>query len=54
MVCSVIFVLDRFGGSLGAQLEDAQKSARHRDSGAAELCDRRRYNPEKVASFFAT
>jgi integrase/recombinase XerD len=38
----------------GAQLEDVQKAARHRDPGTTKLYDRRRYNPEKAASFFAT
>jgi hypothetical protein len=36
----------------GAQLEDMQKAGR-RDPGATKLYDRRRYNPEKAASFFA-
>ena len=38
----------------GAQLEDAQKAAGHRDPGTTKLYDRRRYNPQKAASFFAT
>jgi hypothetical protein len=37
----------------GAQLEDVQKAG-HRDPGTAKLYDRRGYNPEKAASFFAT
>jgi integrase/recombinase XerD len=38
----------------GAQLEDVQKAARHRDPRTTKLYDRRGYNPEKAASFFAT
>jgi integrase/recombinase XerD len=38
----------------GAQLEDVQKAAEHRDPGTTKLYDRRGYNPEKAASFFAT
>jgi hypothetical protein len=38
----------------GAQLEDVQKAAVHRDPGTTKLYDRRGYNPEKAASFFAT
>ena len=38
----------------GAQLEDVQKAAGHRDPGATKLYDRRGYNPEKAANFFAT
>jgi integrase/recombinase XerD len=38
----------------GAQLEDVQKAAGHRDPGTTMLYDRRAYNPEKAASFFAT
>lgn len=38
----------------GAQLEDVQKAAGHRDSSTTKLYDRRGYNPEKAASFFAT
>jgi integrase len=37
-----------------AQLEDVQKAAGHRDSSTTKLYDRRGYNPEKAASFFAT
>lgn len=36
----------------GAQLEDVQKAAGHRDPGTTKLYDRRRYNPEKAASLF--
>jgi integrase/recombinase XerD len=35
----------------GAQLEDAQKAAGHRDPSTTKLYDRRGYNPEKAASF---
>jgi hypothetical protein len=35
-------------------LEDVQKAAGHRDPGTTKLYDRRGYNPEKAASFFAT
>jgi integrase/recombinase XerD len=38
----------------GVQLEDVQKAARHRDPSTTKLYDRRGYNPEKAASFFAT
>jgi integrase/recombinase XerD len=38
----------------GARLEDVQKAAGHRDPSTTKLCDRRGYNPEKGASFFAT
>jgi len=38
----------------GAQLEDVQKAAGHRDPGTTKLYDRRGYDPEKAASFFAT
>jgi integrase len=35
----------------GAQLEDVQKAAGHRDPSTTKLYDRRGYNPEKAASF---
>ena len=38
----------------GAQLEDVQRAAGHRDPSTAKLYDRRGYNPEKAALFFAT
>ena len=38
----------------GAQLEDMQKAAGHRNPGTTKLYDRRGYKPEKAASFFAT
>ena len=38
----------------GAQLEDVQKAAGHRNASTTKLYDRRGYNPEKAASFFAT
>jgi site-specific recombinase XerD len=38
----------------GAKLEDVQNAAGHRDPGTTKLYDRRGYNPEKAASFFAT
>lgn len=38
----------------GASLEEVQKAAGHRDPGTTKLYDRRGYNPEKSASFFAT
>ena len=38
----------------GAQLEDVQKAAGHRAPATTKLYDRRGYNPEKAASFFAT
>jgi hypothetical protein len=37
----------------GAQLEDVQKAAGHRDRGTTKLYDRRGYNPEKAESLFA-
>ena len=36
----------------GAQREDMQKAAEHRDPGTTKLYDRRGYNLEKAASFF--
>jgi hypothetical protein len=36
----------------GAQLEDVQKAAGHRDPSTTKLYDRRGYNPEKAAAFF--
>jgi integrase/recombinase XerD len=38
----------------GATLEDMQKTAGHRDPSTTKLYDRRGYNPERAASFFAT
>jgi integrase/recombinase XerD len=38
----------------GAQLQDVQKAAGHRDPSTTKLYDMRGYNPEKAASFFAT
>ena len=38
----------------GAQLENVQKAAGHRDPSTTKLYDRRNYNPERAASFFAT
>ncbi|MFL5285789.1 MAG: tyrosine-type recombinase/integrase [Rhodopila sp.] len=38
----------------GAALEDVQKAAGHRDPSTTKLYDRRGYNPERAASFFAT
>ena len=38
----------------GAQLEDVQKAAGDRDPSTTKLYDRRGYNPENAASFFAT
>jgi site-specific recombinase XerD len=38
----------------GASLEDVQKAAGYRDPSTTKLYDRRGYNPEKSASFFAT
>jgi integrase/recombinase XerD len=38
----------------GARAEDVQKAAGHRDLSTTMLYDRRGYNPEKAASFFAT
>ena len=35
----------------GAQLEDVQKAAGHRDPSTTKLYDRRSYNPESAASF---
>jgi hypothetical protein len=37
----------------GAQLENVQKAAGHRDPSRTKLYDRRGYNPKKTASFFA-
>ena len=38
----------------GASLEDVQRAAGHADASTTKLYDRRGYNPEKAASFFAT
>jgi site-specific recombinase XerD len=38
----------------GAAREDVQKAAGHRGTSTTKLYDRRGYNPEKAASFFAT
>ena len=38
----------------GAQLEDVQKAAGHRDPGTTKLYNRRGYNPKKATSLFAT
>jgi hypothetical protein len=38
----------------GAQLKDVQKAAGRRDPGTTKLHDRRGYNPEEAAQFFAT
>jgi site-specific recombinase XerD len=38
----------------GAQLEDVQRAAGHRDPSTTKLYDRRGYNRGKAASFFAT
>jgi integrase/recombinase XerD len=38
----------------GCSLEDVQRAAGHREPSTTKLYDRRGYNPEKSASFFAT
>lgn len=38
----------------GCSLEDVQRAAGHREPGTTKRYDRRGYNPEKSASFFAT
>jgi integrase/recombinase XerD len=38
----------------GCSLEDVQRAAGHAEPGTTKLYDRRGYNPEKSASFFAT
>jgi site-specific recombinase XerD len=38
----------------GASLEDVQEAAGHADPDTTKLYDRRGYNPEKSASFFAS
>jgi len=38
----------------GCSLEDVQRAADHSEPGTTKLYDRRGYNPEKSASFFAT
>jgi len=38
----------------GAALDDVQRPAGHSEPGTTKLYDRRGYNPEKSASFFAT
>ena len=37
----------------GASLEEVQRAAGHADASTTKLYDRRGYNPEKSASFFA-
>ena len=37
----------------GCSLEDVQRAAGHADPSTTKLYDRRGYNPEKSASFFA-
>jgi site-specific recombinase XerD len=37
----------------GANLEDVQEAAGHADASTTKLYDRRGYNPERAASFFA-
>jgi integrase/recombinase XerD len=37
----------------GASLEDVQEAVGHADPSTTNLYDRRGYNPEKAASFFA-
>jgi integrase/recombinase XerD len=37
----------------GASLEDVQEAAGHADPSTTKLYDRRGYNPEKSAAFFA-
>ncbi len=41
-------------GSTCDMLEDVQEAAGHSDPSTTKLYDRRGYNPEKAASFFAT
>src|SRR2546426_12713451 len=38
---------------IGARMEDVQSAAGHADPSTTKLYDRRGYNPEKSASFFA-
>jgi integrase len=38
----------------GAMIDDVQRAAGHSEPGTTKLYDRRAYNPEKSASFFAT
>jgi len=38
----------------GAMLDDVQRAAGHSEPSTTKLYDRRGYNPEKSASFFAT
>ena len=38
----------------GATLDDVQRAAGHSEPGTTKLYDRRGYNPEKSASYFAT
>jgi integrase len=38
----------------GATLDDVQRAAGHAEPGTTKLYDRRGYNPEKSASFYAT
>ncbi len=38
----------------GASLEEVQRAAGHADASTTKLYDRRGYNPEKSAAFFAS
>jgi integrase/recombinase XerD len=38
----------------GATLDDVQRAAGHSEPGTTKLYDRRGYNPEKSANFFAS
>jgi site-specific recombinase XerD len=38
----------------GASLEEVQRAAGHADASTTKLYDRRGYNPERSASFFAS
>jgi hypothetical protein len=38
----------------GAALDDVQRAGGHVEPGSTKLYDRRGYNPERAASFFAT
>jgi integrase len=38
----------------GGTLDDVQRAAGHSEPGTTKLYDRRGYNPERSASFFAT
>jgi hypothetical protein len=46
--------LHHYSAGERATLDDVQRAAGHAEPGTTKLYDRRGYNPEELASFFAT